>query len=166
MKTVTILLTKHSDWISTCVYYICGRGYTHASLSLDGGKTYYSFNYKGFCIETIEKHRRRGVKYSRSYQLNVSDEAWSKIYIKISQFLEQKESYRYTRLGLLFCILRIPFQRKKHYFCSQFVAELLIDAEAIALERHPALYLPNDFCKELESSRQLEKLEINPIFFD
>ena len=74
MKKVTILLTKYSDWVSQLVYLLCGRGYTHASLGLgDEPDTYYSFNYRGFCTETTEKHRRRGVTVSQSYELSVSE---------------------------------------------------------------------------------------------
>ena len=65
MKEITILLTRYSDWISSFVYHVAGHGYTHASLSLGGG-IYYSFNYRGFCEETLEKHRRRGVEQSLS----------------------------------------------------------------------------------------------------
>ena len=51
MRTITVLLTKYSDWISTFVYYI-SQGYTYASLSLDEDEnTYYSFNYCGFCVK-------------------------------------------------------------------------------------------------------------------
>lgn len=35
MKTITVLLTKYSDWVSSIVYHMGGHGYTHASLSLD-----------------------------------------------------------------------------------------------------------------------------------
>lgn len=164
MKTVTILLTKYSDWISTCVYCLCGKGYTHASLSLDDGRTYYSFNYKGFCVETLEKHRRRGVEQSLSYQLNVTEAAWKEIEQQIILFSKGREQYRYTRLGLFLCMLKIPFKRKGYYFCSQFVAELLTNTHALDLNRLPALYLPNDFRYELEKSPQLDRIIINPLF--
>lgn len=76
-KAVVVLLTKYSDCISSFLYYIGGRGYTHVSISLDQGHSYYSFNYKGFCTETIEKHRRRGVSKSISYELAVSQKTCS-----------------------------------------------------------------------------------------
>ena len=39
MRQISVLLTKYSDWISTLVYYIGGRGFTHSSIALeeDGG---------------------------------------------------------------------------------------------------------------------------------
>lgn len=74
MKTVTILLTKYSGVVSTLVYYLCSRGYTHASISLDGGEVYYIFNYHGFCKETLDKHRYRGVK--RASFINFGFRTW------------------------------------------------------------------------------------------
>lgn len=55
MKQICILLTKYSDWISSLVYYIGGQGYTHSSIALGGQPTqFYSFNYRGFAVETTE----------------------------------------------------------------------------------------------------------------
>ena len=69
MKEVSILLTKYSDWISNIVYVLCGRGYTHASISLEeNADTYYSFNYLGFAVETVSKHRKRGVKKVNAFE--------------------------------------------------------------------------------------------------
>ena len=66
MKQICILLTKYFDWISSLVYYIGGQGYTHSSIALGDQPTqFYSFNYRGFAVETTEKHRRRGVRCSR-----------------------------------------------------------------------------------------------------
>lgn len=80
MKQICILLTKYSDWISSLVYYIGGQGYTHSSIALGGQPTqFYSFNYRGFAVETTEKHRRRGVRCSRLYRLNVSDTVYERI---------------------------------------------------------------------------------------
>lgn len=164
MKKITILLTKYSDWISTVVYHIAGHGYTHASLSLEeDSDIYYSFNYRGFCIETVEKHRHRGVKKSLSYQLEVSDQAYENMKTALAKFQRNRDSLSYTRLGVLFCILRIPFRWNRHYFCSQFVAELLLRSGALNLRWPPTLYLPNHFCRELSTSGQLLKIQYNPV---
>lgn len=150
MHQISILLTKYSDWISTLVYHVGGQGFTHCSIALEEDQnTYYSFNYRGFAAETIEKHRRRGVKNSRCIQLQVSDEAYQRIRQKIQVMLQNRSAYRYTRLGLFFCILHVPFRWKGHYFCSQFVAELLRESGAIPLKQAPCFYLPNQFASEL-----------------
>lgn len=164
MRTITVLLTKYSDWISNLVYHIGGRGYTHASLCLDEDEnTYYSFNYHGFCVETLEKHRRRGVNKSLSYRLRVSDEAYKNMKVRIEQLKVHRSEFQYTRIGVLFCALRIPFKWKGHYFCSQFVAEILANSGAIQLKKKPQLYLPNDFCGELEQNQYLLNVVYNLI---
>lgn len=156
MRTITVLLTKYSDWISNLVYHIGGRGYTHASLALgEDENTYYSFNYHGFCVETLEKHRHRGVEKSLSYQLRISDEAYDNIKECIEQMKIHRSEFQYTRIGVLFCILRIPFKWNHHYFCSQFVAEIMMDSGAVKLKKKPQLYLPNDLGFELEQNKYL-----------
>ncbi len=150
MRHICILLTKYSDWISTVVYHIGGRGFTHSSISLEEDPdTFYSFNFRGFAVESVEKHRRRGVKNSRCIRLQVSDAVYAHIRERLREMLAHRTEYHYTRLGVLFCVLRLPFRWRKHYFCSQFVAELLRDSGAAPLRRAPCRYLPNQFAIEL-----------------
>lgn len=164
MKKITILLTKYSDWISNFVYHVAGKGYTHASLGLEEEPgVYYSFNYKGFCVETLEKHRRRGVEQSMSCEVEVSDEAYRKLVEQIAWFKQHWEMFKYTRLGVAFCLLHIPFRWERHYFCSQFVAEQLKQSGAVALKRAAELYLPNQFKAELMQSGQLLCIRTDPV---
>jgi len=151
MKKVSILLTKYTDPLSCLVYYVTGRGYTHVSLGLEEEEErFYSFNFKGFCVETMEKHRRRGVDRSICYQIEVADESYRILKESIQLFEENREEYHYTKAGVFFALLHLPFQRNKHYFCSQFVAELLIVSGAMALRKSANLYLPNQLPMELE----------------
>lgn len=164
MKKITILLTKYSDWISCLLFYIGGRGYTHASLGLEENKNvFFSFNYKGFCVETAEKHRHRGVKKSLLYELEVPDSTYAEIRGRIAAFQKRRPEYRYTRIGVLCAVLQIPFHWKKHYICSQFVAELLKDTGAVPLRKRPDLYLPNQLGEELEKHSELLGKILNPI---
>lgn len=153
MKKISVLLTKYSDKISTLLYYLGGRGYTHVSIALDATEDrYYSFNYKGFCEESLSKHRKRGVHKSVQYELAVSDEAYRAMRERLAVFLLHRQQYAYTRLGLLCCLLHLPFVWKNHYFCSQFVAELLQDAGGVPLGRRANLTLPNHFQQILTHS--------------
>lgn len=164
MKTIRIVLTKYSDLLSNFIYVCSGGGYTHASLVLDTqSDIMYSFNYKGFCIETLEKHRRRGVKKSLCYDLLISDAAYGLLQRRIHHFEAQRAQYSYTRFGAIMCFLRIPFQWKNHYFCSQFIAETLIDADAVRLRMQPSLYLPNHLWHELAHCLQLKRIQYNPV---
>lgn len=157
MREITILLTKYSDWISSLLYHFCGKGYTHASIGMEQNpETYYSFNYKGFAVETKEKHKRRGVRHSRCYRIQVSEEAYQRMQEQIKMFLKEKERFRYTRLGLLCCTLQIPMKWKDHYFCSQFVAELLEQSGAVALSKSSTLFLPNHFIGLMEQQKEYQ----------
>lgn len=122
-------------------------------LSLDEDEnTYYSLNYHGFCVETLEKHRRRGVKKSMNYRLNIPDSSYENIKVRIKQFKSSRLEFQYTRIGVLFCVLKISFKWEKHYFCSQYVAEIIVNLGAIKLKKNPQLFLPNDLCLELEQN--------------
>lgn len=164
MKKVSILLTKYSDWISCLLYHIGGYGFAHVSLGLEERKNeFFSFNYKGFCVETIEKHHLRGVRKSLIYEIEVEENTYIEIKRRLITFQNHGADYSYTRFGLLCAILQIPFQWKNHYICSQFVAELLKDTKAVPFIKRSELYLPNQLCVELESySGVLKKIQ-NPI---
>ena len=164
MKTISIIMTKYSDLLSNLIYIMSGGGYTHVSLSLRNAEdSMYSFNYKGFCIETLEKHRHRGVTKSMSYQLEISDLAYRELTQHVQYFIDHREEFSYTRLGAILCFFRIPFKWQKHYFCSQFVAEALAHAGAIRLKMSPSLYLPNHLKNELALSKQLQNIQYNPV---
>ncbi len=154
MKEVNILLTKYSDWISNLVYVFGGRGYTHASLSLEeDAETFYSFNYRGFAVETMNVHRKRGVSKSKCIRCEISDQSYENIRQMIDEIEKQKNTYKYTRMGVLCCILHIPFHANRRFFCSQFVAELLENSGAMEFTRETNYILPNHFVSLFENKR-------------
>lgn len=152
MKIVNILLTKYMDIGSNILYFMSDHEYTHASIGLEGEPHFYSFNYRGFCIETAEKHKNRGVKRRCCYQIEVSEQAYALLEQMFQLFLDCRNHFKYTRFGVLCCVLRLPFKWKNHYFCSQFVAEALRLSGALRLKKPAYLYLPDQFCSELEKS--------------
>lgn len=89
------------------------------------------------------------MKHSRCIRLQVSDKAYLQIKNRLQEMQEHRDKYCYTRLGVLCCILHLPFHWKDHYFCSQFVAELLRESGEVPLKHQPSLYLPNQFAIEL-----------------
>ena len=153
MKQISILLTKYSDRMSNFIYHITGRGYTHSSIALEENPDeYYSFNYRGFAIETTEKHKRRGVKNSLCFKLQVSDEVYETVKTQIQTFLDHREEYSYSSIGVFLCLLQIPLRFHKSYFCSQFVAEVLSKSGAAKLTKSSCCYTPNHLISLLESN--------------
>lgn len=163
MKTISVLLTKYSDSMSTLIYCFTGFGYTHASIALEEDDHYYSFNYHGFVVETLEKHRKRGVTRSLCYEIEVSDESYALIKEEIDRFKATCEAQRYSPWGVVFAVLRIPHFWNNRYFCSQFVARLLIESRAIPLQRKPSVYLPNQFLTDLARCSGLKQTIYNVI---
>ena len=164
MKKITILLTRYSDPTSVFVYFLTGRGYTHSSIALGENMTeYYSFNYTGFTVETIEKHRKRGVERSLSYSISVPDDVYDKIEKAIAVFKANKEDYHYTKLGVICCVLHMPLRRRNRYFCSQFVAELLENSGAVTLFKKPHLFTPNNFTRLFDKHPACVNVALNVV---
>lgn len=159
-KTIQVLLTRNYDLFSQLIYQVTGHGYTHASLGLEEEcARFYSFNVKGFCEETPEKHRRHGVDVSRCYQLEVSEAAYELLWQSIQDFKAHKKQYHYAHLGVILCLLRISFREKNGYFCSQFVAELLKKAGVLDSKKKSNLYLPNQFQWDLRKLSVLKEVK-------
>ena len=55
------------------------------------------------------------------------------------------ELYRFNTLGLILCALHIRWQRRRHYFCSQLVSEVLEKSGAMTLPKDSTLMHPNDY---------------------
>lgn len=162
-KTITVLLTRYISTFSNFIYWISGRGYTHASIALDDGEEYfYSFNFKGF---RREYPRRWGRKCGKSicYKLEVSEEAYEKVRMRIEEMEQNREKLCYSRLGVIFCLLHIPYKRKNSYFCSQFVMEMLELSGSVLPEKNTSLYLPNQLPEVLGKSSCLKAIICNPL---
>jgi len=163
MKTIAVVATRYTDWMSNLVACLTGSGYSHVALALDEKlETMYSFNLKGFSCETLAKYRRHGVTKSRSYFLHVSDHAYEQLMLRIRRFEKHREEYRYAMLGVWLSFFNISFVQRGRYFCSHFVAEALVAAGAMPLKHKPARYLPHRLMRELTHSVQLCRIQQNP----
>lgn len=162
-RKIAVLLVRQHSKFSNLVYVIGGGGYTHAALAIDAeGDDFYSFNFRGFCIEHPRKRIHRSLRKSAYYQFEVTEEEYQILKERIDRFLENPDRYNYNRLGVLLCLLRIPFRTKKSYFCSQFVAEMLsLCDRTIVLNKKSSLYMPNHLTKELAVQPSLSKVIYN-----
>jgi inositol transport system substrate-binding protein len=161
--TVSVLFVNYEDFWSKVVYYVLGRGYSHAAISVDDeGETYYSFNFKGFRRERPRKHEDI-VSKSVCYKLSVSKKEYDSIAQMIEEFQSQRFEWRYNLMGLLLSRVHISRRRHKHYYCSEFVAEMLQKAQVYDFKKNLAHYLPNRLEREIQTFRNLEQVILNPI---
>lgn len=162
-KIITVLFTRYYSTFSNLIYWISGKGYTHASIALDEqNEFYYSFNFKGFRREYPKKHTRRSGK-SIGIKLEVSQESFDRMKKKIKEMEGKKDKLHYSRLGVFFCLLHIPYKIQNQYFCSQFVAETLELSDSVLLSKNAALYLPNQLSHELCRQSCLKEIIYNPV---
>lgn len=157
-RTVYILLTRSGTWFSRLIHLATQDQYTHASIGLDGPSgPFYSFarKFEHFALPAglVEEQVGPEVQEKRRevpcclYELTVSQETYSQLRRRLSCMYAQREEYHYSVLGTLACWFNLPLQRRHHYFCSQFVAELLQDCGAAELPKPPALLRPSDLCR-------------------
>lgn len=165
MKTITILLTGYSDWFGRFIRVISRSGYSHASLSIDGTEeVFYSFNGKGVVVEKPKKRKsRRRKEGSVCIRMRVPESICHDIAEEIQRFLEQKDIYTYSRLGVILCLLHIPHKFENAYFCSQFVAEVLSKSGAVQLKKKESLYLPNHLLDGFECLFSQKQIAYNVI---
>ena len=149
-KTIFILLTEHKDYIAQFYRIITESAYTHAAIGINDEK-FFSFGIKkGFRAEKpwLFTKVKKNSSSCALYKLDVSEDSYNAIKNRIDEFWINRKEYRFSFIGALFCMLRIPHHFKKQYFCSRFVAELLSESGALQLKKPPSLYHPNDFSQE------------------
>ncbi len=149
-KTITVLLTKCRGIGSKIMCFLTRSKFSHACISLDNeNKEFYSFNYNGL---GVEHHKRRD---GLCIQMRVPETVYFQIHEKIKSFFIEQYKYTYSYFGVILCLLHIPHKFKRHYFCSQFVAELLSYAGIGKLRKQASLYLPMDLINEVDYSNQV-----------
>ena len=147
-RKLYILLTRFPGKTAIAIHAMTGCYYTHASIGLEEDmNTFYSVVGKGFIVEKITRYVRpdRDPFPCQLYELEVPEKVYCTVKKLLEECVENKNSYQYSKLGVVLCLLRIPFRRQHHYFCSQFVAEILKDAKAAELVKDSTLYYPGDF---------------------
>ncbi|MGL4790419.1 MAG: hypothetical protein ACRCW1_03330 [Anaerotignaceae bacterium] len=151
-KHISIILSKQNSFYSKGLFWITGRKYTHASIRLEEmGDSFYSFNLKGFSEEYPKLFYSKYTDISVMYQLEVSQEVYDHVRKRLEAMIENRSTYTYSSIGVFLCIMGISHRFGKAYFCSQFVAELLINSGALPAHRSPSLFLPNGLEKAIVS---------------
>ncbi len=155
-RSVYILLTRSGTYFSRLIHRMTDEDYTHVSICLDGElQHFYSFGRKsdifmfpaGFVREDLQGgvFRRFNQMPCALYELQVPPEVYQQIEQRIERMHDAADVYHYNCLGVLLCKLELAHQRQHHYFCSQFVADLLQRSGALEFSKAASLVQPGDF---------------------
>ena len=156
MKTIYILLTRTNTLLSRCIHAAPGNHYTHSALSLDntftqlysfGRKYKYSYLPAGFVRESVN----RGLMGDSNdiecavYELKITNRSHKRLMRLLNEMESEMELYQYNILGLFLCLFGVENQRRRHFFCSQFVSYVLLKSGAVEFGKAPSLVRPVDF---------------------
>lgn len=158
MKTIYIVLTRSTTILSRLVHFVTDDAYTHVAISFDkelhqlyssGRKNGRTMFPAGPCQESLQNEC-----YSRCktvpvaiYELQVSDETYDLAKQEVDDIIGNADDYHFNIIGLILCKMRIELRRKHHFFCSQFVSEVLTRSKALELPKVPALMRPSDYIR-------------------
>ena len=149
-RKLFVLLTQFPGFDSKALRWWTQFPYSHVSLGLDEDmNTFYSFVVKGFIVEDISRYNKPGRAPFPCvlYSLDVTEETYQAVRKNLLTFVSRKSKLRYTKLGLILSLIRIPWKLKDQYICSHFVAQTLNRCTATRLKKDATLYLPGDFPK-------------------
>ena len=156
MRMIYMLLTRTDTVFSKLIHAATLAEYTHSSLCVsDSLDEFFSFGRKlslfpfpsGFVKEQLDSgyfgaHQRTPCIL---LELSVKEQVYERLCGKIGQMQKSADRYRYNVLGIMFLTLDIEHKRPNHYFCSQFVGELLSESGALELPRDASLMRPIDY---------------------
>lgn len=163
-RQIYILLSRSTTLLSRVIHHFTGGDYTHVSIGLEGpAGAFYSFGRLipkrpfpgGLVREQVGDGFFLAFPHTLCclYTMVVSEETYQNLKRQIAIMYAKRSEYRYSLLGVVACYFHIALSRRRHYFCSQFVAELLEESGAAALPNEPALTRPMDF-------QTLERLQL------
>lgn len=155
-KKIYIVLSQTGTYFSRAIKLYTRYTYNHTSIALDKDlKELYSFGRRrerlplpaGFVKENIEGGIFRICKDTtcKVYELTVTEEEYNQVVDIINTFKEEGTRYKYSILGILAIMLHIPYNRKYHFVCSQFVAHVLKEGKIVDFDKDVSLIKPEDF---------------------
>lgn len=134
---IYIVISQTGTILSRILKFVTGAKYNHVSISLAndlnilysfGRKQAYNPFWAGFVKESPQYGTFR--RFSNTEAIVVAIPVKEKTYMKMKKFLErmyiERDSYHYNYLGLVLAAFRVNYKPKNHYYCSDFVRDVLL----------------------------------------
>ena len=162
-KYIYIMVSQTGTGCSKILQFFTRAPYNHASIAFDENlNSLYSFARQnlyipliaGFVKENINEgiYKIHDNTICQIYRVPITNKQLKKLQKEVEEFEKNGNKYHYNFLGLVAMLFNIPYTRPYHYVCSQFVAYVLEQADAVKFDKHFSLIRPYDFCDILDSS--------------
>ncbi len=130
--------------------------YSHVGISLCeecdyiytfGRKRLHNFLHAGFVVQTPSDKFFEVFKNTkcRIYRMGISEAQYNKLKKNLENVRSHSEEYKYDFFGEFLRYFKIPVCFEKRYVCTQFVAEMLENADIYKFNRKPCFAVPKDF---------------------
>ena len=157
LKEIYLLLTDTHSLLSRFIKIFNRQKFNHISVSLDEDLAeLYSFGRKkptnpfngGFINEDVTTPFYRNAD-CKIYRCEVTDDQYASLIKAIAAFQSEQDAYHYNLLGLATAFFGIDWNRKHHYFCSEFVSCVLHAGTILESEEPDSLTRPQDIIQHL-----------------
>jgi hypothetical protein len=157
---IYIVLTKMDSLLASAIRKVTNSPYSHVGLSFEKSlDTVYSFNAErpgnpnpfskaGFSKEGALFYKRTTPELEYViYSMEIPIESYNILKTKVKWFEDNREKFKFNKVGLLGFLIDSPIQVKEAFFCSEFVATLFKEAKLELFNKPPSLVSPVDFIK-------------------
>ena len=152
---IYIVFSKTGTWLSSIIDILTKSQYTHVALSFDDEfETLYTFGRinpnnpfsGGFTIESLNAgvYKKNPSTRCAIYKMPITSKQLKRLKKELNKFIHSNTHYKFNILGLISLLFGKPFERKKHYFCSQFVTKLLGESDIWHSPKPYGLTRPTD----------------------
>ena len=156
MKKIYIITTYTGTVLSYLIRNISKTPYAHVSIALNQELIpMYSFGrlnpktpiFAGFVEENINEglYAIRTNTMCRVYSLEVTQEHYERLYENIMVVSNNRKSYDYDVMALIYLSINKPREADNKYVCSHFVADMLEKSGINIFDKKACAIRPNDF---------------------
>lgn len=155
MPNIYIVLTQSGTVLSRAIKLYTRQRFSHVSIAFDSElKEMYSFGRKnehnpffnGFVHENPNCTLLQNADCA-IFSCYVTEEQYLNLRKQIQFYKSNCDQYKYNFIGLFAVMCRLKLKRSNAFFCSQFIATILMNA-GLSLKGHSTFFMtPSDFLK-------------------
>ena len=155
-KKVYVVLTNTGTLTSKVLRWFTKSEYNHSSISLEDSLpntysfarrwTYYPF-YGGFVRENplLGVFGRFPKTKAVVIELGATQKQYEGLRMRLMEMYQHRKKYRYDWLGIFLSLFHKKHKRTYHYYCSEFVKEMLVSFGMAQEKDFPYIIKPHHF---------------------